>query len=467
MVALYRPRAGWKVEFLGLMAIAGPLIVNRVGHMAMSVVDTTMAGLLGSAEVASVGLGGIAFFFGFVFSMGLMMGADPFISHAIGRKDVAARRQGWRAANWLVLPTSLLVIVAVLGAPFVLSSIDYDPALVAGVRTYLSVLALGAPATMAFMAWSTCLSAHGDTRALTWIPLAANVINVVGNLLFTLGWFGFPKLGLAGIALSTVLCQWFEVAALAWVLRPAGPRGDLWEGVRAPSRSTVASVVSFGLPVAFQYTAEFAGFGLSTLFIGYFGTSVLAGHHIALNFASITFTAALGISAAASARVGQAYGRKDADGIRAAAVVAWVSGAAIAAFTGLLMLLFDQQIAWLYVRDSETVAWAAAFISIAALFQFADTTQAIGFGIMRGMGDTFWPAVYNGISYWGVGLPVGCWAAFYVYEAPEPIWYGLTGALFMVAIALLFRFPVRLRMLVNHGFEPVEPSLERVNVGAE
>jgi MATE family multidrug resistance protein len=467
MVSLYRPRAGWKVEFLGLMAIAGPLIVNRVGHMAMSVVDTTMAGILGSAEVASVGLGGIAFFFGFVFSMGLMMGVDPFISHAIGRDDVEARRQGWRAANWLVLPTSLFVIVAVLGAPFVLTAIGYDPVLVAGVRTYLSILALGAPATMAFMAWSTCLSAHGDTRVLTWIPIAANVINVVGNLLFTLGWFGFPRLGLAGIALSTVLCQWFEFVALVWVLRPGGPRGDLWEGIVAPARSTMASVVRLGFPVAVQYTAEFAGFGLSTLFIGYFGTSVLAGHHIALNFASITFTAALGISAAASARVGQAFGRKDADGIRAAAVVAWTSGAALAAFTGLLMLLFNQQIAWLYVRDSQTIQWAAVFISIAALFQFADTTQAIGFGVMRGMGDTFWPAVYNGVSYWGVGLPVGCWAAFYLYDTPEPIWYGLTGALFMVAIALLLRFPVRLRMLVDHGFESVESPLKRVDVGTE
>lgn len=467
MVALYRPRLGWKIEFLGLMAIAGPLIVNRVGHMAMSVVDTTMAGLLGPAEVASVGLGGIAFFFGFVFSMGLMMGVDPFISHAIGRNDVPNRREGWRAANWLVLPTTFLVLAAVLGAPAMLTAIGYDPALISGVRTYLTVLALGAPATMAFMAWSTCLSAHGDTRVLTWIPLAANVINIAGNLLFTLGWFGFPKLGLAGIALSTVLCQWFEAGALAWVLRPSGPRGHLWEGTRLPSAQTIRAVVKFGMPVAVQYTAEFAGFGISTLFIGWFGTPVLAGHQIALNFASITFTAALGISAAASARVGQAFGRKDIDGIRAAATVAWGSGVAIAAFTGLVMLLFDRQIAWLYVRDSETMHWAAIFISIAALFQFADTTQAIGFGIMRGMGDTFWPAVYNGISYWGIGLPLGFWAAFYVYDAPEPLWYGLTGALFLVAIALLLRFPVRLRMLVDHGFETVQAPLEGVNVGAE
>ena len=198
--------------------------------------------------------------------------------------------------------------------------------------------------------------------------------------------------------------------------------------------------VSRALKAARAAGLEVAGFTTATLLVGTFGSLVLAGHQIALNFAGMTFTFALGVSSAASVRVGQALGRGDAEGVRTAGRAALVAGLALGAGGAIVMAFGRFAIARAYTPDPETIAYGAAFLAIAAVFQLADMSQAIGFGVLRGLDDTRVPMLFNVVGYWCVGLPLGALGAFQVFGDPRAIWWGLTAALAVVAVALRLRF---------------------------
>ena len=83
------------------------------------------------------------------------------------------------------------------------------------------------------------------------------------------------------------------------------------------------------------------------------------------------------------------------------------------------------------------VVAAAAVLPIAAAFAIFDGTQAVGCGVLRGMGRVRPAMLFNLLGYWLLGLPVGAWLAFRSDWGLAGIWWGLAGGLALVAVALV------------------------------
>lgn len=99
----------------------------------------------------------------------------------------------------------------------------------------------------------------------------------------------------------------------------------------------------------------------------------------------------------------------------------------------------------LYTEDPAVIAMAAALIPIAAAFQVLDGLQVVAAGVLRGAADTTFPAVVALVGYWIIGLPLGWWMATSQGLGPRGLWWGMTIALFVVALLLLWRVAARLR----------------------
>lgn len=431
----------WKV----LMSLAVPLVVARAGSMLMGVVDTWMAGQVGKDAVAALGLGNTCFWLCGVVALGVVGGQDPLVSQAVGAGEEGRWERIFNSARWLALGLSVPALLCCLFAVGALEALDQPAHVLPLTDQYLTVMAWAMPLFLLYVAHAGFLSSHGQTRAFAWITLGANILNIFGNFGFVHGRFGLPALGVQGIAVSTLLCYGFQLVCVMALLR--GPYRRLSVAWRRPEWSVLGQIVRLGVPISLQTVLEFAGFGVAIMFMGWINADAVAGHQVALNVASLTFTVALGISGAVSVRVGQAVGRRDLLGIRVAGWTAWQAGVAFSLASGLALVLFRYPIASLYGLEGEALEIAAQLLYIAAFFQLADIAQAIGFGILRGMSDTRLPVVFNAVAYWGIGVPFGYIGAFYVLPAqgPEVIWWGLSLALFLVAGALVARFYVRTR----------------------
>jgi MATE family multidrug resistance protein len=186
--------------------------------------------------------------------------------------------------------------------------------------------------------------------------------------------------------------------------------------------------------------------------MGWIGVVALAAHGIALQLASLTFMAHLGLSHAVTIRIGNAAGRKDL----AAMVEVTKAGAVISVFWSLLTMLlfvgFGAQLISLFLDADEVardaiITYGIVLLWIAALFQLVDGGQVLAIGLLRGVQDTAIPMVITVIGYWGVGVPTAYLLGFYTPLAGSGIWLGLVAGLSFAAIGLSVRFR---RYLANY-----------------
>jgi MATE family multidrug resistance protein len=282
------------------------------------------------------------------------------------------------------------------------------------------------------------------TKAIVIAIVAANVVNAVLNWLLIFGHFGFPAMGVEGSAWATTTARWFlaillltlvarRVAPYLWPIRP-----EIWE--IAP----LGRMLRLGVPIGCQYLLEFGAFALVALMMGWLGTNAMAGHQIAINLASLTFMVPLGTSDAASVLVGQAVGRRDPAGARGMAHSALLCGAGFMSLTAILFLSAPGPLARLYTEQTEIVALAVTLIPLAGVFQVFDGLQAVGGGILRGLGETRVAMLVNLFGYWFLGLPVSYILGFRLGLGPIGLWWGLVLGLGVVASILLVRVRIAL-----------------------
>jgi len=186
-------------------------------------------------------------------------------------------------------------------------------------------------------------------------------------------------------------------------------------------------------------------FSSAALLMGMISTPALAAHQIALQVTAILFMVPLGVSMAATVRVGQAFGRTDADGVKRAGTVAMWLGIAISATLTLAVIVLRFAIARFFLgADAENVdtavALAASLLVIGATFFITDGLQTIVAGALRGINDTRVPLLFAAVSYWGIGFCSAYALAFHTPLGAQGVWIGLSLGTLVYATLLILRF---------------------------
>jgi MATE family multidrug resistance protein len=181
--------------------------------------------------------------------------------------------------------------------------------------------------------------------------------------------------------------------------------------------------------------------------IGWLGAKALAAHQIAINLASITYMAALGVSAAGAIRVGNALGRRNRHEVRVAGFTAILIAVTFMGCAGIIFVLFNHMLPRLYINDELVISKAADLLIMAALFQLSDGTQAIGLGILRGLTDVKVSTVITFIAYWVLALPIGYILGFKYNYGVYGVWTGYIIGLTASAIMLTLRFNLKSKQI--------------------
>ena len=102
----------------------------------------------------------------------------------------------------------------------------------------------------------------------------------------------------------------------------------------------------------------------------------------------------------------------------------------------------------MYTSDAGVLEIGRKLLAIAALFQLFDGIQTVATGALRGLGNTRTPMFANLSGYWLMGLPLGYFLCFYAGYAVYGLWFGLTAALIVISLFLLYSWTRHSRGLV-------------------
>ncbi|MFC0200997.1 MATE family efflux transporter [Paracoccus rhizosphaerae] len=437
----YRP------HILATLSLGLPLIGSHLARMAIGVGDTVMIGWYGVEPLAALVIATSFFFILFFLGMGFGTGVMGLIASHIASGNQTEVRRGARMALWLSTAFALAVMPLMWFSEPILLALGQTPAVSALAQDYLRIAGWGLAVVLGQVTLSSYLAALERTQIVMWVTLAGLPLNLFLNWVLIFGNLGAPELGVRGAAIASVTVQVIQIVLLvayaAWL--PMARQYNLFQRFWRPDWQAMGQVARVGWPIGLTMVAEGGLFVASNVMMGWIGTPQLAAHGIALQITSITFMAHLGLSNAATVRVGQAKGRGDRAWMRDAAItVMWMS-LVFAAIAIAIYLLFAEGLVRLYLDPADPqapqiVAIGASLLMFAALFQLTDAFQVIALGFLRGVHDTNVPMWIAGFSYWVVGMPVAWALAFPLGLGPAGLWLGLCAGLTFAAILLMRRF---------------------------
>ncbi len=445
-------------ELRPTLRLAFPLVLAELGWMSMAIVDTVMVGHLPNSATAmgAVSLGSNLFIVLALFGGGLLMGLDTVVAQAFG----AGQREDCHRSliNGIYLSIALTPILAapVWLIPRLLSGMHIDPDVLALTIPYTKALTVGLLPLLLYFAVRRCLQAMDMVKPVAFALITANMVNALGNYALVYGHFGLPAMGAVGSGWSTAISRTYMAAVLVGYL--------LWYDHRHRTAllktpidldlPRIKRLITLGYPAAVQFTLESGVFGLATTLIARLGAVPLASHQIALNTIATTYMVPLGISSAAAVRVGQAIGRKDPVGAGEAGGTAIFLGAGFMLCASAALLIFPRWIALIFTPDELIIRSTSVLLAAGAAFQLFDGIQTVATGALRGTGDTRTPMLCHFFAYWILGLPLGSWLCFRRHWGAFGLWSGLSMALILIGVVLLFVWNKKVKSLLEPSERP-------------
>ena len=435
------------VELAETLKLAAPMAATQLGQIAMMTTDLAFIGRLGDAAVGAAALAGTVYFVAFTVGMGLMSAVAPLAAQAFGARDPRMVRRSVRSGLWAGLLISLPIMVFPMRGEHILQALGQaaEPAHLA--QQYLFGLVWGVAPALWFIALRGFMGAVNRPQPMLWITLVAIPVNALLVYLLLYGEFGFPRLGLFGAGLATATVNGGTFLAGLWIATRRAP----FDGYHILARlwridwGLMRQLAVIGAPISIAFLLEYGLFSAAALLMGLISTTALAAHQIALQVTAVLFMIPLGISMAATVRVGHAVGRNDAAGVKRAGQVAMGLGIAIAVVLTAVVVALRFAIARLFLGEGlapadATVTLAGALLAIGGTFFITDGLQTIAAGALRGMNDTRIPLAFAAVSYWGIGFCSAYALAFHTALGASGVWIGLSLGTFVYAMLLVWRF---------------------------
>jgi len=448
---MIRSFLGYTQEFSYNLKLAFPVIIGLLGHTFVQLVDNIMVGQLGTAPLAAVSLGNSFFFVAMSLGIGFSTAITPLIAEADGAKDVSKGSKIFTHGLILCCGLGLLLSLGVLLSKPLLFDMGQPEAVVVLAYPYLQWVGISLIPLIFFQGFKQFSEGLSYTRPAMYATLLGNIINIILNYFLIFGYWIFPKMGVEGAAIGSLVARCSMLLYLALYIRLSTKFKEYVNKIsfRNLQIKLFKGIIKLGFPSALQMFFEVLFFTAAIWLSGILGKNTQAANQIALNLSSMTFMFAMGLGVTAMIRVGNQKGRKDSIRLREVAHSIFLLIFLFDVFFCLLFLSLNEILPWIYLDSSNTfelkdslevVKIASTLLIISAFFQLSDGLQAVVLGALRGLQDVNIPAGITFFAYGLIGFPIAYFLGIYTTLEATGIWIGLLSGLTASAILLFLRF---------------------------
>ncbi len=452
-------------ELRAIARITIPMWLTQLLQMGHGLVDTIMAGHLGTQAMAVVAIGSGLWLPILLFVQGVLMAAMPLSAHARGSKDWVHVSTIVKHGLAIALMLSVLVVVFLSQLHHLFNWAHVQGNMAFAVNQYLHGLMYGAPGIACFIALRTYSESLGQVIPVTVISLITLLLNIPLNYLFMHGGYVVPAMGGPGCGYATACVYWLAfLCLLVWISVSQDYEHARWHtGVRGIKRLLLQQFLKLGFPIGAALFFEVSAFALIAVILAPLGAVAVAGHQVALSIASFLFMLPLALSNALTLRTGHILGAGDWHGMDTLLRISVPVTLGVSIFNALLVLSCHTELPKAYSTDLDVQKLATHLLLYTAAFQVFDGIQVCMTGILRGLHDTRGPFWITLLSYWMITLPLGyslgltsLWGSMY---GPSGLWMALVLGLFTAALLLGLR--------LRHQLKHILPDLRRKHTAAQ
>src|SRR6266849_2554978 len=425
-----------------ILLLAVPMVLEMVLESLFAVVDVFWVGRLGANAVATVGLTESMLSLVFAVGMGLSLSTTAMVARRIGEKDPEGAAVAGVQAIILGLIVSLLIgLPCLVFAPDLLRLMGASPEIVATGSGYTRICLGGSCAVLMLFLNNAIFRGAGDAAIAMRLLWVSNIINLVLDPCLIFGWGPFPRLGVTGAALATligrsigVLYQFYRLLKGTERIRILTRQIRLqWNVLFRLLRVSLTGILQFAI-------AHTSWIGLVRI-VSTFGAAALAGYTIAIRIVIFVILPSWGLSNAAATLVGQNLGAGRPD--RAEQAV-WRTGLYNVIFlgtVGLVFIIFPEPIIRLFTHYPAVVPLGAACLRIVSYGNLGYAYFMVMMQAFNGAGDTITPTIVNFFGFWLFEIPLAYWLAIPLHLRSNGVFASIAiaeGAM-AIASAILFK----------------------------
>ncbi len=406
-----------------------PMIVQNTLSNVVGLLDNVMVGQVGTLAMSSVAIVNQLMFVYMLCIWGALAGAGIFGTQFFGKRDYEGVRYTMRFKLIVALVISVIATIMFLagGYDLVKLYIAADTPAADAERTlalaenYLHIMLISLIPFGITQVYSGTLRESGKTTLPMIASMTAMAVNFVFNLLLIFGYLGFPKMGVAGAAIATVISRFVEMGIVVITTHYKKEEYEFLQGLYKSlfiPVSMVGPIMSRTLPLLAN---EFLwSMGQATLLQCYSvrGIEVIAAMNIANTIAQIFNEVFLSLGNSTSIVVGQELG---ADHYLNARRYAWRMAAlsiASCLVMGTLLSLAAPVIPRIYNTEEEIRQLATQFIRIVALVMPLNAFANVSYFTLRSGGRTFVTFLFDSCFVWAVSVVA---ARFLAYKTDMPV----------------------------------------------
>lgn len=333
--------------------------------------------------------------------IGIALGANVVIAHAIGQRDKAAVE---KAVHTTVL-TSLIVgvVIAILGeaiAAPLLGMLSVPDDVFPLALEYLRIYLLGMPVILLYNFEAAIFRSVGETKIPLLALTASGVLNVLLNLFFV----AVLHMTVNGVAIATVLSNAVSAVLLYRKLRRTKREIHLEPKQLRIDAPSLKRILRIGLPAGIQS----AVFSLSNIVIqaaiNSLGTVVMAASSAAFNIEVFTYDILNSFSQACTTFVGQNYGAGEIKRCRRTLLLSLTEGAIALAAGIVLILTFGKPLLSIFNSDPQVIDTGYIRLMFIMISHSLSLLYEVMSGYLRGFGISLAPALLTMAGVCGVRI---------------------------------------------------------------
>lgn len=449
-------------EFPANLKLAYPVILGMLGHTLIGVVDNIMVGKLGSTELAAVSLGNTMVYIAMSIGIGFSTAITPIVGEADAENDQKKIKSAFHHGMLLCVILGFSLFTLVILAKPMLELLHQPKDVIDLALPYLDWVAFSLVPLIIYQGYKQFADGLSHTKYSMYAIIGANAIHIMLNYVLIYGVWIFPKLGIQGAALGTVMSRILMVVFMHHILRRNNGLKPHFSGfsLKKIQKEKLRKIFDIGMPSAMQMLFEVALFTAAVWLCGNIGKTSQAANQIALSLATITFMFAMGLSVTAMIRLSNQKGLGDYKQLIVVARSIFMLAILVEIVFALLFVALHQILPALFldidnplqqITNAEVIAIAAKLLIVAAIFQISDGIQVVVIGALRGLQDVKIPMYITFVSYWIIGFPISYYLGEHTSLKAVGVWIGLLAGLTSAALFLYLRFDKLTKRLVRQN----------------
>ena len=380
---------------LSILALTWPIFIELMLQLLVNNIDQFMLSRVSDNAVAAVGnVNQIMNVLVITFSV-ITMATTILVSQYLGAKDYSKVSETYTVSIF----TNLIFGLAA-GTVFKLIKLPTD--LLQDANAYMNIVGGGLFLQALFLTYSAIFRSNGLMKQTMYISVLVNILNIIGNAILINGYFGLPKMGVQGVAISSILSRFIGVIIIGYMFTKEIDEKISFKYMRPFPKDTFKKLINIGLPSGGESISYNASQIVILTIVNMLGTTVVTGRTYIGIIVMISYLYANAISQANQIIVGHLIGAREEDQAFDAVIDTLKKAMLVTLIVSGSIFIFSDYILGIFTTNSEILRLGKQILFIDIFLELGRTVNMVIIRGMQASGDIKFPVIVGIVSMWSV-----------------------------------------------------------------